>query len=418
MKQQAKKLITHPLIFGSGILVLGSLAANFFNFLFNLFISRSLTVSEYGVFASILSLISYPIFIGSAINPVVVRFAGDYFAKKDLASLRGLYIRIKKFLLLIGAIICFVFLLLIPTLSTFFHIADKTILFIADIVIFFSLIGVINMAFLQAKLAFGFQVLVSLSNSVVRLIFGVIFILLGYSVTGSTIALLIAGVVSYLISLFPIRFVFDRKIASPAIPNKELFLYGFPSSIALLGLTSFISSDIILVKHFFNPHQAGLYAGLSLVSRVIFFVSAPIAAVMFPMIVQKKSKNESYTNTFKFSLLLVLIPSLLLTVIYGIFPKQVILFFLKRDDYLVISPYLIPFSLFITFYGVMTILTNFYLSIHKTKVFIPIIIMAFVQIISISLFHQTFLQVVLSSLISAILLVVTLLVYYPYATKK
>lgn len=418
MKKYIKQLITHPLIFGSGILVLGSLFANFFNFLFYLFMSRSLTVSEYGIFASIMSLIAYPALLGTAINPVVVRFAGDYFAKKNFASLRGLYLQIKKLLVIIGICVFIIFLLFIPEISNFFHIADRTILFLTDIIIFISLVGVINLAFLQAKLAFGFQVIVSLCNSVARLLIGVLFILLGYSISGATLAMLFAGIMSYGVSFLPLKFVFDKKIASPKVSYKELFSYGFPSSLALFGLTSFISSDIILVKHFFSPHQAGLYAGLSLVSRVIFYVSAPIATVMFPMVVQKRSKNENYMNTFKFSLLLVIIPSLLLTILYGIFPKQIILFFLKRNDYLAISPYLIPFALFITFYGVVSILTNFYLSIHKTKVFIPIIISAFVQIIFIILLHQTFFQVILISLLSTILLVVALLLYYPYATKK
>jgi O-antigen/teichoic acid export membrane protein len=418
MKKTAKKLIKNPLIFGSGILVFGSLLANFFNFLFNLFMSRSLSIAEYGIFASIMSLIAYPILVGSAINPVVVRFAGNYFAKKDYALLRGLYIQITKLLLTLGIIIFFITLFFTPSISTFFHIADKNILFITDIIILVSLIGVINTAFLQAKLAFGFQVIVSLSNSVFKLISGVILILLGYSILGATYAVLFAGIFTYIVSFFPLKFVFDKKIASPSIPKKELFLYGFPSSVALLGLTSFISSDIILVKHFFTPHQAGLYAGLSLISRVIFYVSAPIATVMFPMIVQKHSKKENYTNTFKLSLLLVIIPSLFITLFYSIFPKFAIIFFLKREEYLAISPYLIPFSLFITFYGILSILSNFYLSIHKTKVFIPIIIGALLQVILIILYHQTFTQIITISLSCTVLLDILLLLYYPYATKQ
>ena len=234
--------------------------------------TRSLTVSEYGVFASIMSLIAYPILIGSAVNPVVVRFAGDYFAKNDFSLLRGLYIQIKKLLLFIGVVVFLVFFFLMPSIGNFFHISDNNILFVSDIVIFIALLGVVNMAFLQAKLAFGFQVIVNLSNAILKLIIGVILILLGYSVFGATFALLMAGTLSYIISFIPLKFVFDKKIASPSIPQKELFLYGFPSSLALLGLTSFISSDIVLVKHFFTAQQAGLYAGLSLISRIIFYV--------------------------------------------------------------------------------------------------------------------------------------------------
>lgn len=418
MRQKAKKLIKHPLIFGSGILVIGGLIANSFNFLFNLFMSRSLSVSEYGVLASVMSLIVFPSLVSGAIYPVVVRFAGDYFAKKNFALLRGLYIQIMKLLLIIGVSVFFLFLVLTPMIGNFFHIEDKNILFMTDIIIFISLIGVINMAFLQAKLAFGFQVLVGLINGIIKLVCGVVFILLGYSVGGATMAMVIAGVGSYLFSFIPLKFVFDRKIASPSISQKELFFYGFPSTMTLMGLTSFISVDIMLVKHFFDPHQAGLYAGLSLISRVIFYVSAPIGAVMFPVIVQKHSRNENFTNTFKLSLVLVFVPSILLTIFYALFPEFAILFFLKREEYLVISPYIAPFALFITLYGVLSIISNFYLSIKKTKIFIPIIIGALLQLILIYFFHSSFIQIIQISLGITSALVLLLLLYYPYATKK
>lgn len=418
MKQHVKKAINHPLILGSGILVFGSLIANFFNLLFYFFMIHSVTAADYGVFASIMSLIAYPALIGSALNPLVVRFAADYFAQKNFASLRGLYILIKKLVVTVGVIIFFVFLIFVHVISNFLHISNIPLLIITDVIIFVGLISVINMAFLQARLSFGFQVIVNLTNSLLKLIIGGCLIILGYSVTGASIAVLIAGIISYLVGFIPLKFVFDREIASPSISKKELFLYGFPATVTLFGLTSFISSDIILVKHFFDPHQAGLYAGLSLIGRIIFFVSAPIATVMFPTIVQKHSRKENYTNTFKLSLSFVVIPSLILTIFYSIFPHFSILFFLKRQEYLAISPYLVPFSIFITLYSVLSILSNFYLAIKKTKIFIPIIIGAITQIVLIYFIHQNFMQIITISLLCMVLLDIVLLLYYPYATKK
>ena len=75
MKEKAKALIKHPLIYGSGIVVIGNLFANFFNFLFNLFMSRNLSVSDYGVLASIVALIAFPSLAVGAINPMVIHFA-------------------------------------------------------------------------------------------------------------------------------------------------------------------------------------------------------------------------------------------------------------------------------------------------------------------------------------------------------
>ena len=418
MKNNIKKIMKHPLVYGSTIVVVGNLIANFFNFLFNLFMSRSLTVADYGVFASVMSLVGFPVLVGTAIIPVVVRFAGNYFATGNFPLLRGLYLKIKKLLLVVATVAFIIFLFLIPSISNFFHIEDKNILLMVNVIIFFAVIGVINMAFLQAKLAFAFQVFINLANSVTKLILGMVFVIAGYSVAGATMAMIIAGLVAYAISFIPLKFIFDRKISAPSVKTKELFSYGLPSMLTLLGLTSFISSDIMLVKHFFDPIHAGLYAGLSLIGRVIFFVSAPIGTVMFPLIVQKHSKNESFTNTFKLSLLLVFVPSILMTIFYALFPKFSILFFLKREEYLSISSLIAPFALFIALFSLSSIIANFYLSIKKTKVFIPIMLGAISQIFLIVLYHQTFLQIILISLIITLLLVVGLLLYYPHVTKK
>ncbi|MGH2563388.1 MAG: oligosaccharide flippase family protein, partial [Ginsengibacter sp.] len=339
MKQRVLEFIKHPLIYGSGIVVIGGLAANFLNFLFNLFMSRSLSVADYGTLASLTSLIGFPALIITAVMPLVVRFAGDYFATNRLDLVRGLYIKMAKFLIIIGFVFFILFLIFVPSISNFFHIENKILLIITDLIIFSGFLAIINIAMLQAKLAFGYQMLVNLIGAVVKLSLGVLFVYLGYSVTGSALAILMASVSIYIFSFFPIKFIFNKKIsASPHVDTKELFVYGIPSALTLFGLTSLISTDVILVKHFFDPKSAGIYAGLSLMGRVIFYISSPIGSVMFPIIVQKHSKKESYKNTLNISLVMVFLSSLAITIFYFLFPKFSILFFLKRNEYLSIVP--------------------------------------------------------------------------------
>jgi len=418
MKQAAKKLIKHPLIYGSSIVVFGGILANFFNFLFNLFMSRSLSITDYGTLATIISLITFPSLIVTAVNPVIIRFAGDYFAKNDNMLLRGLYNKFFKLLLMIGIIVFVGSIVFLRQIAYFFHISNYLILVLAGFYISLAFISVINLSFLQAKLAFGFQVVVNLVSAIVKLILGIIFIMLGYSVTGAVISLAISAVSSYLISFLPLRLIIFSKIKSPEIETKELFRYGLPSALALLGLVSFISSDIILVKHFFDPIQAGQYAGLSLVGRIIFYISAPIGGVMFPIIVQKHTKGTNFSNTFKLATGLVLIPSVLLTIFYFLFPKFTILFFLKRTAYLSVTPLLGLFGLYVTFYCVVYLFTNFFLSIKKTMIYIPILIGAVLQIVLIYFYHQSFLQIIMISMSLVLLLMIGFLLYYPYATKK
>ena len=418
MKQRVKQIVKNPLIYGSSIVIFGGLAANFFNFLFNLYMSRNLSVSDYGILASIISLIGFPALLASAVSPMVVQFAGNYFALGKYDMLRGFYRQLFYFFCLSGIIIFMLFVLNLNQLGNFLHIHDNNLLFVVSCMVFFMIMGVINAAFIQAKLAFTFQVSMNIAAAVVKLLLGIALVAAGFAAGGAVYSLFAAILVTYALSFFPLRFVFDRSIATPKINTKELFSYGIPSTLTLVGLTSLISSDIILVKHFFDPAQAGIYAGLSLVARVIFFVSSPIASVMFPILVSKFAKKENITRTFLASLLLVIIPSFFMTLFYTIFPDFSILFFLKKPEYLAASPLLSIFAINISLYGVLFIICNFYLSIKKTNIYIPTTIGAILQIVLINFYHDSFEQVITISSVITFLLVAGLLLYYPYATKK
>ena len=418
MKQAAKNALKHPLIYGSTIVVFGGLLANLFNFLFGFFMVRNLSVAEYGTLLSIITMVTFPALLANAVNPVVIRTAGSFFAKGDLSSVRGLYIKFTQFFLLLGVVGFLIFFLFLPSVADFFRIKDHFILIEANIIMFLALMAIINTAFLQAKLAFGFTVTINFISAVTKFTLGILFVVLGYSLHGAVGALVISSGLLYLLGFLPLRFVFSRKLVTPKIDIKELFVYGIPSALTVIGLTSFISADILFAKHFFNPVDAGLYAGLSQIGRIIFYLTAPICGVMFPIIVRKHSMKEDFSNTFKLALLFILGPSLLITAFYFIFPDFTILFFLKKAEYLSVVPLLGFFGLYITAYCLLYLLATFYLSIKKTNVYFPILAGALLQIALIYVYHQTIQQIVTISFSIVLLLVIGFLLYYPYATKK
>jgi O-antigen/teichoic acid export membrane protein len=419
MKQKIKQALKHPLIYGSSIVVIGNLIANFFNLLFNTFMLGHLHPADYGILASLIAIIGFPLLIAAGLTPMMVRFAGTYFAKGDIPLLRGFYLKMKKMFFMIALVIFVLYFIFIENISQFFHINNIFILSITNLTIFIAFLCTVNTAFIQAKLSFTFQSIVNLVNAVAKLILGIMFVFMGYSVSGAGAAIFIAALISYSFSFIPFKFIFAKGLTTPKIETKELILYALPSAITQLGLNAFISSDILLVKHFFEPTQAGFYAGLSLVGRVIFYVSAPIGTVMFPLIIRKHSKNENYTNTFKLALLLIALPSFGLTFLYYLFPNFFIMFFTNQNEkYLTVAPLLVYFSLFTSLYSILAILATFYLAIKKTKVYIPIIGGAIIQVVLIAFFHTTFFQVIMISLTITFVLVCLLLLYYPYATKR
>ena len=407
-----KTIFKHELISGASLIFVGAFFANILNFLFNLFMTRNLSAENYGILATLNSLMTLAVLPAGAIVPIVLQFGALYFAKNQLEMARGLYFKITKPFFLFGTLIFILFVIFRGALAQFFRIEDESLIMLAACTIYLGFIGVANPALLQAKLAFSFIAFTNLLSALLKLVIGVGMVLAGFSLGGVMWGLLISSSVPYILSFLPLKFLLDKGIAAPKISLNTLLSYGAPASLATFGLTSFVTTDIILVKHFFDPQAAGIYATLSLVGRVIFFFSAPIGMVMFPLVAQKYARQENFHNTFKLALFLVLLPSVPLTIFYFLFPEFTIQFFSKREEHLVGAPFLGIFGVFVTIYALLSIFTNFYLSIKKTKIFIPITLGALLQAIGIWFYHESFLEVILISLVSVSLLLIVLLLYY------
>lgn len=407
-----KKILSHELIGGASLIFVGGFLANVFNFFFNVFMTRNLTIAEYGILASLISLMNLMALPANAVIPTVTQFGASYFAKGELHMVRGLFFRVVTPLFCLGIISFLLLIFFGNEIGHFFNIRDTSLISLAGFIIAVGFLSVVNTALLQGKLAFAFITIITMLGAFLKFSLGLVLVFLGFGLGGTMWSLFLAGFLPYMISFIPLRFIFQKGITTPKVSGRMLLSFGIPSAVASFALLSFINTDIILVKHFFTSENAGIYAGLSLVGRVIFFFSAPVSTVMFPLIAQKHTKEENYHNIFKLSLLLVFISCLFLTAFYFVFPEFVIRFFIKQEAYLVTAGLLGIFAFFITVFSLLTIITNFYLSVKRTEVAIPLIFGAVMQVVFIWVYHQTFLQIITISLIITSLLLILLLLYY------
>lgn len=408
-----KKFLKHELINGSIYIFVGSMFGNILNFLFNLFMSRNLSVEQYGILTATISLIMLITIPVGSIIPTIVNFAGSRFAKEDYESVKAFFIKIIKPLVTISLILFFCFIVFAKYIGDFFQISDESLIIIAGLIVAMAHVGIVNSGLLQAKLAFKFISFSNLIASFIKLLVGVLLVFLGFNVKGAIWALFLSGVILYVLSFVYLRNIFkSQSNNSNKIHFKNLVSYGIPSSLATLSMTSLISTDILLVKHFFDPLQAGVYAGLSLVGKVIFFFSAPITSVMFPLIIKKHAKNENYNNTFKMALVVVFIPSVLISIFYFSYPDLSISFFIKNKTYLSASGLLGLFGIFITMYSLISLFVYYFLSVNKTRVYIPVVFSAIAQAVLITFYHDSLFGVVIISLVMSVILLLILLSYY------
>lgn len=410
-----KRILRHELITGSFWLFMGGFIASVFSFLANLFFARNLSTIDYGIYTSLLSIVYLSVIPAQSINTIIVKFAGGFFARDEISKASYFY---KKSLLIIvsmSILIMFLFLLLGNFINNFLHVGNFSYVLLTGVVVAVSYLAIVNNAFIQSLLKFKFLSFLNITSSIFRLGFSIFLVFMGFKVFGALVALVISSLIPFLLGFLSLRFLVSGKnenIHSGLSKLRSMLSYAIPSSLSVLFLSSFISSDVLLVKHFLSAHEAGLYGGLSLVGKVIFYLPGPIASAMFPLLVRRHTKGEAFSRLFYLALFLVVVPSFLLTAFYFIFPEFVINFFLGREDYLEIAKYLGWFGVYISIFSILNIFVNFFLSTHEVRIFVPIALFNILQIFLISIFHNNIYQVLISSLTSSGLLLLTLLLYY------
>jgi len=404
------KLLKHELISGTFYIFIGSIFANFLAFLLNLFLARNLSYADYAIFASLLSVITLAAIPAGSINTVIVKFATDFFVKNENDKLKTLYLLFFKFVLGLSIFIIALFFIFSTSLMNYLHIENAWYVIIAGLVISSSYLATLNNAFLQSLLKFKFMSFLSIFGSFIKLIVGVILVIVGYKAFGGLWAIFFMTFGMYLIAYMPLIKILKAKSSDKKISLniKQMFSYAIPTFVTVLFLTSFTSSDVILVKHFFSPHVAGFYAGLSLIGKVIFYFTAPIPMVMFPLLVKRHSTGTNFNNLFYLALLLVILPSVAITAFYFVFPQFVINLFLGGREYLYVAPFLGIFGLYLTIFSLVNVCVSFFLSLNKTNISILVVLAAISQIILIYIFHSSFYQVIGVSLLVLSLLFITL----------
>lgn len=409
------KLVKHELISGTFYIFVGSIFANFLAFLLNLFLARSLTYADYAIFASLLSVITLAAIPAGSINTVIVKFATDFFVKNENDKLKTLYLVFFKFVLGLSLFIIFLFFIFSISLKNYLHIDNIWYIIASGFVISAFYLNTLNNAFLQSLLKFKFMAFLSIFGSFIKLIVGVILVILGYKVFGGLGALFFMTFGMYLVAYLPLTKILKEKSLDKKISlnTKQMYSYAVPTFITVLFLTSFASMDVILVKHFFNPHLAGYYAGLSLMGKVIFYFTAPIPAVMFPLLVKRHATGVNFNNLFYLALLLVILPSVAITAFYFIFPNFVINLFLGGREYLYVAPFLGIFGFYLTIFSLVNVCVSFFLSLNKTNISILVVLAAISQILLIYIFHSSFYQVIgVSLLVSVLLFIVLLFIFF------
>jgi len=202
-----------------------------------------------------------------------------------------------------------------------------------------------------------------------------------------------------------------KKHSLAAAPTKRV--QKFFMLTAFYELTQIIinNSDILMVKHYFDAYEAGLYASLALIGRVVYFVAWMFVMLLLPKVVElhKEGKNTSGM----LSQYVAYIVGLSMAIVAGCywFPEFVI-HSMFGSGYRSIAPLLWKYALATSLFAISNIFAYYFLSLDQ---YVPVLlsgILGIAQMVLVVFFHEELAQVVTMQILAMMLLLLVQLVYF------
>ena len=171
------------------------------------------------------------------------------------------------------------------------------------------------------------------------------------------------------------------------------------------------NSDVLLVKHYFDARDAGLYASLALIGRVVYFVAWMFVMLLLPAVVEKQKNGEATAPVLFKYVGYIGVLSLTIVVACALFPELIIQIMFGKA-YLAMAPLLWQYALATALFAISNIFAYYFLSLDE---YTPVIVSGLLgvsQIVLIVFFHNSLAMVVHVQIIAMISLLIAQLLYF------
>ncbi|MGA8491081.1 MAG: hypothetical protein WB711_11700, partial [Terriglobales bacterium] len=291
------KTLQARVLSGSFILLTGSGLVTAINFAYNIAVARFLGPTAFGHATAVYTLL----ILISAVTLSFQIVAAKVIAQQD--SLEGkstAYRGFHKSAWECGIFLALLLLMFQKAIAGYLRLPTPILVVLLAIGVAFYVPLGSRRGYIQG--AYGFHRLASnlVLEGLVRLGGSLLLIRLGFGVRGVVAANAAGVAVAYLAA---------APELAPRVPG-ELHLPGafreaLQAIVFFAGQVLINNCDIELVKHFFPPASAGVYAAVALVGRVVFAFSSAIINTMFPLMAGTRSEQRKDHSVLLTSLLLV-----------------------------------------------------------------------------------------------------------------
>ena len=410
--QRLRKKITQEQLF-----MLSAFVVNGGNYFYNLMLGRYLGPTQFADAAILITLLLVLSFVAMTFQLTVTKLTVEFATDQKNAFIAKVY----QYAIGTGLVLGMSTVVFATHLKSIFQTQSSGMFVAFGLAIPLYFIMSVNRGILQGENRFFDLSITYQGEMLCRLL--LTFTLLLLFDLPSEYAVSIAIGISFIAGLFPVRNIDTNKLRVTTIPKieqKRILLFFLLT--ACYELTQIVcnNSDILLVKHYFPSYDAGLYASLALIGRVVYFVTWMFVMLLLPKVLKDRKEGNDPVPVLKKYLGYITLLSIFIVGFTFIFP-QIAVNLLFGDQYMSIAPLLGWYALATSFFALANIFAYYFLSLDHYKPILITAIFGVLQVTAIIIFHDSLLEVVMDQVyVMCGLLVAQVLyfIYHQYSSKK
>jgi O-antigen/teichoic acid export membrane protein len=402
VQAQATKL-RQKLLGGSLTLLAGSGLVGVTNLIYNVVTARLLGPTGFAHATAVYTLLMLASAITLSFQVVCAKYVASHPTEEEKAAIFGA-LHLRAWMAGIAlALLLFVFNRVI---MAYLNLPDQVLISLLALGTAFYIPLGVRRGYIQGVHAFGALAINFMLEGVVRLGGAFLLIRLGLGVKGAVLASVIAIIASY----FAARPNPGLHSLGSQV-NSISFREGLQAIVFFSGQVVINNFDIILVKHFFASDQAGIYAAVSLVGRLVNMCAWSVVNTMFPVSASARSSDREARPVLFLSLGMVFlilsvlilglwaIPSFLWRILFGAH--------FELGNYGGLAALLILYAVTTGIYSLSSVMITYEMSRKIANTSWVQLAFSGAFILGICAFHKTLREVILVQLVLMVILLVT-----------
>lgn len=295
-EQKRTRALRQKLLGGSLTLLAGSGLVGVTNLVYNVVTARMLGPSGFAHATAVYTLLMLASAITLSFQVVCAKYVASHETKAEKDAIFS-RLHLQAWMASIG--IGLLLFLFNHTLNRYLHLPDPGLISLLALGTAFYIPLGVRRGYIQGVHAFTALAVNFMLEGLIRLGGAYFLMFMGLGVKGAVLASVIAEIASYLFARPSPGLQFrSRRIPMP-------FGEGVQAIVFFSGQVVINNFDIVLVKHFFSSSEAGIYAAVSLVGRLVNMCAWSVVNTMFPVSAGARSSDREARPVLFMSLVLV-----------------------------------------------------------------------------------------------------------------